>query len=92
MAGPFVSRGFTGKRRAAAIGRVPPGQYVTTDLPVLSAGRRPLECWAFTIDGLVRQAVRWTWTEFLALPTSGFMVDIHCVTKWPRLNTRWHGA
>ena len=95
MAGPFVSRGFTGKRRASPTGRVPPGQYVTTDFPVLSAGptpRTPLDRWSFTIEGLVRQPVRWTWTEFLALPAQDFTVDIHCVTKWSKLDTRWHGV
>ncbi len=52
MAKPFVSRGFVGKRRAPGLtGRVPPGQYVTTDFPVLSAGptpRTPLERWSFS--------------------------------------------
>jgi len=96
MADRFVSRGFVGKRRQpAAANRVPPGQYVTPDFPVLSAGptpRTPLQRWSFTIQGLVRAPVTWTWEEFLHLPPQPFVVDIHCVTKWSKLDTQWHGV
>src|SRR5438093_2693417 len=85
MANRFISRGFVGKRRAPDVAnRVPPGQYLTPDFPVLSAGptpRTPLDRWSFTIQGLVSQPVTWTWAEFLQLPTQTFVVDIHCVTK-----------
>lgn len=82
----FISRGFVGKRRQPeAANRVPPGQYITPDFPVLSAGPTPrvdLSQWTFTIEGLIRQTVRWSWEEFLQLPARSFVVDIHCVTKW----------
>jgi DMSO/TMAO reductase YedYZ molybdopterin-dependent catalytic subunit len=98
MSNRFVSRGFVGKRRspeAAAANRVPPGQYVTRDFPVLSAGPTPrinLADWRFTIEGLVAAPVTWTWEEFLKLPAQTFVVDIHCVTKWTKLDTRWKGV
>jgi DMSO/TMAO reductase YedYZ molybdopterin-dependent catalytic subunit len=98
MADRFVSRGFVGKRRTestAIANRVPPGQYVTNDFPVLSAGptpRTPLDQWTFKIDGLVAEPVSWSWQEFLALPARDFLVDIHCVTKWTKLDTRWRGV
>jgi DMSO/TMAO reductase YedYZ molybdopterin-dependent catalytic subunit len=96
MAGNFISRGFTGKRRQAEVAsRVPPGQYVTPDFPVLSAGptpRTPLERWSFAIEGLVGEPVRWSWEEFLRLPAQSFDVDIHCVTKWSKLDTHWRGV
>src|SRR5208283_4134221 len=96
MAKPFVSRGFAGKRREPGLaGRVPPGQYVTTDFPVLSAGptpKTPLDRWSFSIEGLVGNPSRWSWEEFLKLPTETFVVDIHCVTKWSKLDTRWGGV
>jgi len=96
MAERFVSRGFVGKRRGTgAANRVPPGQYVTTDYPVLSAGptpRTPLDQWSFSIDGLVEEPVRWSWQEFLALPRQQFLADIHCVTKWTKLDTHWEGV
>jgi len=94
----FVSRGFVGKRRApeaAKAGRVPPGQYVTNDFPVLSAGPTPnvhLDRWSFTIDGLVGEPMTWSWDEFLKLPSQEFVVDISCVTKWTHLDMRWRGV
>jgi DMSO/TMAO reductase YedYZ molybdopterin-dependent catalytic subunit len=91
-----ISRGFTGRRRPVADpSRVPPGQYVTGDFPVLSAGptpHTPLREWTFTIDGEVEEPVSWTWDEFLALPSETTTVDIHCVTKWSRLDTTWRGV
>src|SRR5439155_24727823 len=96
MADRFISRGFVGKRRQPAVAdRVPPGQYVVNDFPVLSAGptpRTPLDQWTFSIEGLVREPVRWSWQGFLALPMQMFVVDIHCVTKWTKLDTRWEGV
>jgi DMSO/TMAO reductase YedYZ molybdopterin-dependent catalytic subunit len=91
-----ISRGFTGRRRSDADpSRVPPGQYVTQDFPVLSAGptpHTPLDRWSFTIDGEVEQPVSWTWDEFLALPAETPTTDIHCVTKWSKLDTTWKGV
>jgi DMSO/TMAO reductase YedYZ molybdopterin-dependent catalytic subunit len=95
VAGSFVSRGFVGKRRQAPTGRVPPGQYVTADFPVLSAGPTPyipLDRWTFRIEGAVRQPVQWSWREFLQLPAQTFLADIHCVTKWSKLDTHWEGV
>ncbi len=96
MADTFISRGFTGKRRQdGPANRVPPGQYIAPDFPVLSAGptpRIPLDRWSFKIEGLINAPVSWSWQEFLQLPAQSFVVDIHCVTKWSKLDTRWGGA
>ncbi len=96
MADRFISRGFVGKRRGAGpADRVPPGQYVTPDFPVLSAGptpRIPLDQWKFSIDQLGHELIGWTWEEFLQLPAQEFVVDIHCVTKWSKLDTSWQGV
>ena len=75
--------------------RVPPGQYLTHDFPVLSAGptpHTPLEQWSFAIDGAVENGASWSWDEFIALPSSAITVDIHCVTKWSKLDTTWRGV
>jgi len=91
----FVSRGFRRRRPDADPSRVPPGQYVTTDYPVLSAGPTPHtspEEWSFAIDGEVAEARSWTWDEFRALPSEEVTVDIHCVTKWSKLDTVWRGV
>ena len=90
------SRGFTGRRdESADSSRIPPGQYVTNDFPVLSAGptpHRPLEEWSFTIQGAVDEPRTWTWEELQALPSETVTRDIHCVTKWSKLDTVWTGV
>jgi DMSO/TMAO reductase YedYZ molybdopterin-dependent catalytic subunit len=91
----FVSRGFGGRRRRADPSRVPPGQYVTDDFPVLSAGptpQIPVDRWTFTIRGAVEQPRSWTWEELMALPKASITADIHCVTKWSKLDTSWQGV
>ena len=93
---PPVSRGFSGRRSEhVEAGRVPPGQYITSDFPVLSAGptpHTPLQGWSFTIGGAVDEPASWTWEEFIALPAERVTVDIHCVTKWSKLGTTWKGV
>ena len=90
------TRGF--HRRAgqdADSARVPPGQYVTTDFPVLSAGPTPyprLADWTFTLRGMLDTPISWTWDELRALPHDTVTVDIHCVTKWSKLGTSWTGV
>ena len=96
----FVTRGFVGRRGSAGYARdvasrIPPGQYLTADFPVLSAGptpRTPLDRWSFGIEGYVHEPATFTWDEFLALPASDCTVDISCVTKWTKLDTRWRGV
>jgi DMSO/TMAO reductase YedYZ molybdopterin-dependent catalytic subunit len=93
---PPISRGFRGRRRDdAPSDRVPPGQYVTDDFPVLSAGPTPhtsLDDWDLTITGEVDGLRRWSWDEFRALPSEPVTVDIHCVTKWSKLDSQWEGV
>ena len=93
---PPVSRGFQGRRRPESDpARIPPGQYFTPDFPVLSAGptpHTPLDEWSLTVHGAVDEPVSWTWDELLALPQETVTVDIHCVTKWTKLDTTWTGV
>jgi len=91
-----VSRGFHRRRQDPAVnaGRVPPGQYVTEDFPVLSAGPTPhtaLDRWSFSV-GRRGQQKTWSWAEFRDLPSQDVTVDIHCVTKWSKLDTAWQGV
>jgi DMSO/TMAO reductase YedYZ molybdopterin-dependent catalytic subunit len=75
--------------------RLPPGQYVTRDFPVLSAGPTPrigLDAWRLEIIGQVDQPRGWSWQELTALPSEEISVDIHCVTKWSKLDTSWRGV
>jgi DMSO/TMAO reductase YedYZ molybdopterin-dependent catalytic subunit len=89
-----ISRGFRGRRRDTAE-RLPPGQYLVDGFPVLSAGptpHTPLDEWTFTIEGAVQEPRTWTWDELRALPSEEVATDIHCVTKWSKLDTHWRGV
>jgi DMSO/TMAO reductase YedYZ molybdopterin-dependent catalytic subunit len=89
-----ISRGFFGRRTVADV-KLPPGQYLTTDFPVLSAGPTPhipLEKWEFTIDDGPNVLRRWNWKSFRELPTENITVDLHCVTRWSKLGTHFVGV
>ena len=92
----FISRGFQRRQGPEAPSdRVPPGQYVTRDFPVLSAGPTPQipeAEWRFEVTGQVDKPRNWTWQEFSELPREDIHVDIHCVTKWSKLDTTWRGV
>jgi DMSO/TMAO reductase YedYZ molybdopterin-dependent catalytic subunit len=91
---PFIARGFRGRRGAGPPDRLPPGQYQTRDFPVISAGptpHTPLGSWDFTIRGAEGRSARWSWDQFRAFPHETPTVDIHCVTKWSKLDTTWEG-
>ena len=92
-----ASRGFRHLRRPAdeQAGRVPPGQYLTDGFPVLSAGPTPRtmpEKWTFSITEGAETRKSWNWQEFRALPAESVTVDIHCVTRWSKLDTQWRGV
>jgi DMSO/TMAO reductase YedYZ molybdopterin-dependent catalytic subunit len=68
---------------------------LTSGFPVLSAGPTPhtdLESWSFSIYDCEIALVEWSWFEFDALPQTNVKVDIHCVTKWSKLDTHWQGV
>lgn len=92
----FVTRGFHGRQRdSTEADRLPPGQYLVSGFPVLSAGptpRTPLTKWSFSIEGEIDTPKRWTWDEFRALPSETVTKDIHCVTKWSKFDTVWEGV
>jgi DMSO/TMAO reductase YedYZ molybdopterin-dependent catalytic subunit len=90
----IVSKGFRGRPQGGDV-RLPPGQYLTHDFPVLSAGPTPRvtrENWEFTVTTEAGVRHRWSWAELLALPTQRPTVDLHCVTKWSKLGTTWRGV
>ena len=87
-----------GDRQAdpAVADRVPPGQYLTEKFPVLHYGTVPkvdLATWDFRVYGEVDSPFRFTWAEFRALPRKQVLTtDIHCVTRWSKLDTHWEGV
>ncbi len=90
----LVSKGFVGRRRDDD-GRTPPGQYLTKDFPVLAIGPSPsvaTETWTFQVTTERGASRTWSWAELAALPHERPTVDIHCVTKWSKLDTTWTGV
>lgn len=98
----------TTKRRWAAAGkfltgraarpedeRLPPGQHLVRDWPVLDLGQQPaigVEHWRLDVEGLVEQRLSLDWAAFKALPQGDSQSDIHCVTTWSRYDNRWQGV
>jgi len=91
-----ISRGFRSRRQQQAPkDRLPPGQYVTTGFPVLSAGPTPQtnhQDWTLALQLGGSLFGKWSWEEFEALPQSTVRRDIHCVTKWSKFDTTWQGV
>jgi DMSO/TMAO reductase YedYZ molybdopterin-dependent catalytic subunit len=88
------SRGFTGRRRESSP-ELPPGQYLTEDFPVLSAGPTPridTAEWQFTVRNENDEITTWNWDELQALGAEDIATDIHCVTRWSKLGTNWRGV
>ena len=74
--------------------RTPPGQYLTQKWPVLHYGGVPridLKTWTFRLWGEVEAEVTLTWEQMMALPQRQFQNDIHCVTRWSKLDNVWDG-
>ena len=89
----LVTRGFRGRREAGV--DLPPGQYLTRDFPVLSAGPTPrinLDQWQFTVSSEGGTTRAWNWLDFTALQSEEVTVDLHCVTRWSKLETTWRGV
>ena len=75
--------------------RVPPGQHVTERWPVLHHGSIPPfdpATWDFRVFGLVDEPLRFTWDDFRALPRTTVTADLHCVTRWSKLDNTWEGV
>ena len=86
---------LTGKPGDKERDRLPPGQRIVKDWPVLDLGVTPkldLEKWRLRIDGVVESRVIWNWNDFLSQPHLEVTSDIHCVTGWSRYDNRWVGV
>ena len=90
----LVNPGFTGRGRSGAAD-LPPGQYLTEDFPVLSAGptpRVPTEEWELVVVNETGTRQSFRWADLMALPPEDVTVDLHCVTRWSKLATSWRGV
>ena len=86
---------LTGKVSRPEDERLPPGQHLVRNWPVLDLGQQPMInefSWRLDCGGLVEQTPSLTWREFQALPQSRVVSDIHCVTTWSRYDNKWDGV
>jgi DMSO/TMAO reductase YedYZ molybdopterin-dependent catalytic subunit len=86
---------ITGRDANPGTERLPPGQHLVKDWPVLDLGQQPTiatERWTLDVDGAVETPAHWNWTALMALPQSQFVTDIHCVTTWSRYDNSWKGV
>lgn len=82
-------------RTASRAGRVPPGQHVTQRFPVLQAGdvhHVSRAGWTLRLTGLVEPHRTLCFADLLSLPATHLRCDLHCVTRWTKLDTRWRGV
>ncbi len=88
-------RGLTGASASPERVRLPPGQHLVKDWPVLDLGVQPdipLSHWRLRIDGAVENPVVWKWSDFQAQPQIEDVSDMHCVTTWSRYDNQWRGV
>ncbi|MDF2621850.1 MAG: oxidoreductase molybdopterin binding protein [Xanthobacteraceae bacterium] len=86
---------LTGRVTRPEEDRLPPGQHLVRDWPVLDLGvqpRIPLERWRLDVDGAVETPVSWDWETFKAQKQTQEVTDIHCVTTWSRYDNKWEGV
>ena len=91
----IITRGFFGRKEEEPPRQLPPGQYLERGFPVLSAGPTPrvdTKTWDFTIEYQGEAIGQWNWDEMHQLPQTELHTDIHCVTKWSKLDTDWRGV
>lgn len=88
-------RGLTGTNADPKKARLPPGQHIVKDFPVLDLGDQPnllQREWTLTTAGQISQSIRWTFDDLMAQPQVEVTCDIHCVTTWSRYDNRWRGV
>jgi DMSO/TMAO reductase YedYZ molybdopterin-dependent catalytic subunit len=88
-------KGLTGEETSRTSRRLPPGQHLVRDFPVVDLGVRPHvapEDWSLKVSGAVRQPLEWNWDHLLGQPQEERINDIHCVTFWSRFDNTWNGV
>jgi DMSO/TMAO reductase YedYZ molybdopterin-dependent catalytic subunit len=86
---------LTGRTSRPETDRLPPGQHLVKNWPVLDLGEQPVvstDTWRLEVGGLVETPLDLSWTAFQALEQSTRVSDIHCVTTWSRYDNKWRGV
>jgi DMSO/TMAO reductase YedYZ molybdopterin-dependent catalytic subunit len=88
-------KGLTGETASPTACRLPPGQHLVRDFPVVDLGTRPHvapQDWSLKVTGAVRRPVIWDWDTLLRQPQEERVNDIHCFTFWSRFDNLWSGV
>jgi len=88
-------RFLTGRAAAPATDRLPPGQHLVKDWPVLDLGQQPdigRDRWQLDVFGAVEMPLVLTFEALKRFPSTSETSDIHCVTSWSRFDNRWDGV
>ena len=88
-------RGLTGAPSDHKVNRLPPGQHLVKDFPVLDLGNQPnmlSRDWVLSAAGQISNPLRWSWDDLMAQPQTEITSVIHCVTTWSRYDNRWKGV
>ncbi|MHB1109509.1 MAG: sulfite oxidase-like oxidoreductase [Devosia sp.] len=86
---------LTGQSSRPEDARLPPGQHLVKNWPVLDLGQTPnvpRASWKLDIVGAVEKPTTWTWQDYIAQPRGKKLSDIHCVTTWSRYDNHWDGV
>ncbi|WP_018902545.1 sulfite oxidase-like oxidoreductase [Rhizobium sp. 2MFCol3.1] len=86
---------LTGRTSRPETDRLPPGQHLVKNWPVLDLGEQPVvstDTWRLEVGGLVETPLDFNWAAFQALAQSTRVSDIHCVTTWSRYDNKWRGV
>ena len=86
---------LTGKIVRSEHERLPPGQHLVRDWPILDLGTTPRvseDNFRLDVTGAVEHPASWNFSQFRAQPQSDFVTDIHCVTTWSRYDNHWEGV
>ncbi|MEQ1770180.1 MAG: sulfite oxidase-like oxidoreductase [Devosia sp.] len=86
---------LTGMTARPEDARLPPGQHLVRNWPVLDLGQTPniaKENWRLDIRGEIESPVTWTWHDLMSAPQTHKLSDIHCVTTWSRYDNNWDGV
>ncbi len=90
-----AKRGLVGRPAEAAVARLPPGQTLVKDWPVLDLGQQPdvsAATFRLDIDGFCRRPLSLTLADLLAMDQHDSVSDMHCVTSWSRYDNHWRGV
>lgn len=93
-----AKRGLGGREvdeEAPELERLPPGQHLVNNWPVLDLGHKPeisLDEWRLSVGGFLAHPIEWTWQALMAQPQIRSVSDFHCVTTWSTFDNEWHGV